>query len=205
MQEAYKPNPRIVDRAVALWIEMLRAPKYDNLGPNSPEGFGVVLSNTMASVLAHAAPKNNTPEVLARFGAELKGILLHGFTTTNLGRSYHHIPTYLSVDYEPDTCLAAAAERAGLKMEFPWKTSMAIDENSLSIVNGHSAPQEYHYPLSGDRWLVTRLRGEDMSKIIALVEGGVLTPELKAGVFAGAVACPQGGHEFEAELGAPNL
>lgn len=205
MQEAYKPNPRIVDRAVALWIEMLRAPKYDNLGPNSPEGFGVVLSNTMASVLAHAAPKNNTPEVLVRFGEELKKILLHGLTITSLGQPYHHTPTYLSVDYEPDTYLATAAKRAGLEMGFPWKTSMTLDGKSLSVTNGYGAPQEYHYPLSGDRWLVTRLCGEDVSKIIALIEGGVLTPELKAGVFAGAVACPQCGHEFEAELGAPSL
>lgn len=205
MQEAYKPNPRIVDRAVALWIEMLRAPKYDNLGPNSPEGFGVVLSNTMASVLAHAAPKNNTPEVLARFGAELKDILLHGLTITILDQAFHHIPTRLRFDCDPETGLATAAKRAGLKMEFPWKTSMALEENFLSVVNGYGAPQEYHYPLSGDRWLVTRLCGEDIPKIIALVESGVLTPELKAGVFAGVAACPQCGHEFEAELGAPSL
>ena len=37
MQEAYKPNPRIVDRAVALWIEMLRG---SSLLPLSKGGEG---------------------------------------------------------------------------------------------------------------------------------------------------------------------
>ena len=181
----YTPNERIVDRAVALWIEMLSAPKYDNLGENSPESRESTMQSVLASVLTSELPKNNTSEVLLRFGVELKKMLMAPteIKFTNY-RNEETITTqlynYLSVDYHPDVPLSAAAERAGLKMHFPWKTSMFLDEKYLYVSYGYGAPHVYHYPLSSDRWLVTALSGDDVGKIVALVEAGKLDLNLNA-------------------------
>ena len=70
-----------------------------------------------------------------------------------------------------DVFLRQAAERAGLKMEFPWKTTMHVENEYVCVSNGYGSAYVYHYPLSGDRWLATTLHGDDISKVIALVEG----------------------------------
>lgn len=178
----YQPNERIVDRAVALWMAMLANPKYDNLGSESRESPESQSANKMASVLAGMVPKNNTSEVLQRFGEELRKILLAPLEWESTWgaetKKYTTLFSRMSVDYHPDVPLATAAERAGLKMEFPWKTSMSLAEDHLSLCYGYGAPYLYHYPLSGDRWLVTTLCGDDITKVIELVEAGVLTPQL---------------------------
>lgn len=166
MYKEYEPNELIVDRAVQLWIQMLERPKYDNLGPDSQEPFDSRVHCTMASLMTHALPKNNTPEVLQRFGQELKQILMRDKVL------------YLSVDYHPDQHLATAAERAGLKMEFPWKTHMHLGTDYVALANGYGATSLYHYPLKPNGWLVASLAGQDIAKIISLVESGVLTPQL---------------------------
>lgn len=176
------PSPRIIQRAADIWVSLLSNPKYDNLGNDTQEEPISVLRNRMAGSLAEVMPRNNTPDVLARFAEELKKILSGPYEWESEwnGKKEKHIShfTSLSVDYGPDVALHEAAKKAGLEMEFPWKTSMWLNENSLSVSNGYAAPSYYHYPLKNDRWLVTRLRGEDISKIIALVEDGILTPEL---------------------------
>lgn len=178
----YKPNERIVERAVFLWMEMLERPKYDNFGADSPESPDSIRANTMASILAGALPKNNTPEVIQRFGEELRKILLAPLEwESEFGgkkKKYTTLFNHLSVDYHPDIPLRTAAERAGLQMEFPWKTTMNISEGHLSLGYGYGSPYVYHYPLTRDRWLVTTLCGDDIAKIISLVESGVLTPQL---------------------------
>lgn len=177
----YQPNERIVDRAVHLWVQMLGDPKYDNLGPNSLEPPDSFIANKMAAAISSQLPRNNTPEVLARFGAELKKLLM-GPTKwkSDYGGEYEQTIDYLGVDYQPDRALALAAERAGLVMKFPWKTTMHLRGDTLSVSCGYGAAHVYHYPLTNDRWLVTTLYGDDMPKIIALVEGGVLGCDLAA-------------------------
>lgn len=179
----YKPNPRIVVRAAELWVQMLSNPKYDNLGKNSNEPPDSLLANTVASVLASKLPKNNTTEVLAHFGEELKTLLSGPIEWESEfgGKREKHTTLFrdLGVDYHPDIPLQKAAERSGLKIEFPWKTHMWLNEDSLSLRYGYGAVAVYHYPISGNRWLVTTLNGSDIEKIIALVESGVLTTDLK--------------------------
>lgn len=179
----YTPNPRIVARAAYLWIQMLSSPKYDNLGERSPEPLDSQVKNMMASRLTEMLPKNNTPEVHERFGAELQKILMGPFewksNWNNVEETHTSILRSLHVDYHPDVALAEAAKRAGLTMEFPWKTDMWLDETFLSVSYGYGAPRVYHYPLSRDRWLVARLSGEDVAKIISLIEGDVLTVDLE--------------------------
>lgn len=168
----YKPNPRIIDRAVQWWIQALSAPKYDNLGDDSRESFKSQVTNRFAGALAAKLPKNNTPDVLEKFGQALRAVLMtpkeNGYT-----------PNYLSVDYGPDEHLSEAATAAGLKMQFPWKTHMFLADDYFSVSCGYAAPDDYHYPLSEDRWLVVKLSGKDIPKIIALVEAGIIDTDLK--------------------------
>ena len=179
----YKPNPRIVNRAVELWVEMLAAPNYDN-GDNSFAG-------AVTQMLVSKIKANNTPEVLVKFADELRAILSGphkwlSYPTHYAGQpkptappvEYETLFNSLHVDYAPDIPLADAAKRAGLEMEFPWKTNMYLNEDYLSLTRGYGGALEYHYPLTDNRWLVTHLYGEDIGKIIALVEDGTLTLEL---------------------------
>jgi hypothetical protein len=150
-REEYIPNERIVDRAVSLWVGALHKPNYNNGG--GAESF-------MASALASMLPKNNDEETLARFGVELKKLLMEGEVKQyGGGDPYTHHATYLSVDYGPDGTLRAAADAAGLKMEFPWKTSMHLWTGYVQFSMGYGNRGLYHYPLSGGKWLLTTLAG----------------------------------------------
>lgn len=169
------PNPIIIDRAVEVWKQMLASPKYDNLGDNSPEPPTVIASNRMSGFLTATLPKNNDTETLNRFGDALRHILLNDGVVVE---KKDYLPSYLSVDYGPDGTLQDAAKAAGLEMEFPWKTTMHFDENKVSVSMGYGAPYESHYPLKNGEWLVAKLEGKDIHKIIALVESGVLTKDL---------------------------
>lgn len=168
----YVPNPIIVDRAVSLWIDALRKPKFDN-GDPSPSGL-------LASGLAKMIPSNATEELLTAFGRQLRIKMMDGYDWKwTDGTIHRHDPVnYLSVDYRPDPSLAQAAEEVGLKTEFPWKTNMSLSENYVAFAIGYGAEPEYHYPLAGGQWLVTKLHGADMAKIIALVESGKISTQL---------------------------
>jgi len=167
MYKSYKPNEKIVDRAVEIWKRLLRNPKYDNLGKDMRDcTFEDAMPNLMASVLTAKLPSNATPEVLDKFGKALKRRLL----TTD--EKYGFYIASLHVDYDPDRTLRDAADEVGLKMQFPWKTNMHIHESCVAVGDGYAAPFVYHYPLSNNRWLMTTLYGTDIDKVIKLVEEG---------------------------------
>lgn len=163
--QPYTPNERIIDRAVALWKRALAAPVYCNERPNA-----ATLPNVMAGMLASMTPKNNTRDVLDKFGAALKEQLMRECGGLS-DPGYHYYHRHLDVDYGPDQLLRDAAAAAGLSMDFPWKTHMNINHDCLSFSMGYGAPNVYHYPLDNDRWLVTCLCGADMRKVIDQVEG----------------------------------
>lgn len=174
----YVPNERIVDRACALWVAMLRNPKYDN----GDKSFGGLMTQMLASRL-----KGGEPDAIDRFGVELKKILMapleweaKAYRDGDKPTKYTTLFNHLSVDYGPDIPLKEAALRAGLSMEFPWKTTMTLAADYLSLGYGYGAPYVYHYPLSGDRWLETTLSGRDIDKIVALIEDGILSLDLSA-------------------------
>lgn len=156
----YIPNERVVDRAVELWIKALRNPVYNNGGG---------LASFVASAIAHTLDKNNTDEVLQKFGAELKKLLMSGTVREYRDGSTHTFyPTTLNVDYGPNATLSEAAEAAGLKMQFPWKTDMWLNSNGLSFSSGYGASSIRHYPTPMGHWVVTTLAGsvEDVRKLV---------------------------------------
>lgn len=52
----------------------------------------------------------------------------------------------LRCDYGPDIKLSAAAEKAGIdRNKFPWKTSMYIDYDIISVSDGYGAGREVIY------------------------------------------------------------
>jgi len=166
----YKPNGRIVDRAVELWMGFLSDPQYEN-GDRGQ-------ASVMAGQMAQMTPKNNTPDKLRRFADELRVLLMNPGAENGLSE---YDAMILHSDYGPSVALEMAALRSGLKMLFPWKTSLCIYEDHLSVRAGYGADHVFHYPLKDGRWLVARLEGEDVAKVVALVEAGVITPELEPG------------------------
>lgn len=155
----YKPNELIIDRAVAIWKKILSNPMYKNTSPGDSD-----LSSAFAGMMVDMLPKNNTPDILDLFGVHLKNCLM------NKGE-YGYV-NYLRVDYDPDQYLSGAAKEAGLKMNFPWKTSMFLKNDYVSISYGYGAPRMNHCPLENDKWLVTSLSGDDMKKVIEKANGG---------------------------------
>ena len=81
-----------------------------------------------------------------------------------------HYENNLHVDYGPDMLLSQAAEEAGLKMEFPWKTNMWLHNDCVAVRNGYAAPVQYHYPLDEDsqQWCVTTMSGTDGDRQLLL-------------------------------------
>jgi len=164
---SYTPRERIIDRVVHLWIGALRAPKYDN-GDRTG-------GSALAAGLTARMPKNNDEETLARFGDELKARLMKPFTfKPYIDAQRTAWVTELRVDYDPCQPLADAASAAGLKMAFPWKTSMYFDENYVQFIEGYGAEGVNHYPAAYDEWVVTTLRGseKDIAALVAFVETG---------------------------------
>jgi hypothetical protein len=149
----YVANERIIDKAVEIWKGLLKNPKFDN-GDNTPTGG-------MASIMAKMIPGNADDENLEAFGKYLKESLME-----------EKYGGYLSVDYGPCEKLNSAAEKAGLKVQFPWKTNMNIWSDWLYLSYGYGAESVYYYPLPDGKWLVTKLSGSDIEKVKEYVLGG---------------------------------
>jgi len=152
MYKEYEPNEKICKRMSQVWRKMLEAPKYDNGDETDNGGIAAMLGSMQA--------KNNTPEVLVKFEEELFNLLMTKslkYTADDEGR----YPDYLDVDYHPCQTLTDAADKAGLKMEFPWKTTSRISADYISVSAGYGARSTYHYPLEDGSWLLTTLCGDD--------------------------------------------
>ena len=148
---------RIINRVVKIWIDLLKDPKYDN-GDKSFSGF-------MASSMADKISKNNNKEILEKFGKELKKILCD----KNIE---DYKKTYLNVDYHPCEVLSDAANKAGLKMKFPWKTNISYEDDYVRTSIGYQSETTYHYPIENNKWLITTLCGSEIDKVIEYVNGG---------------------------------
>jgi hypothetical protein len=162
MRTEYKPNEAVIDKAISIWKKILLKPKYDNGDDASP----------IAGMLASLTPNNANDQNLESFGKELK-ILLMNSDKEHEGKYntiYYH--TSIDVDYHPCKILQIASEKAELKLEFPWKTSMYLYNDKLSFSYGYSAGHIHYYLLKNGKWLVTSLTGDDIEKIKEYVTEG---------------------------------
>lgn len=183
--EREKVSDVIIERAVELWCRALRNPKFNN-GDNSEAGF---FTAGLAYMTADtAAGETEVDKAIERFREALvtnmKFLRDHDGEPTGRQNEYGRPETYyfdacLSTDYHPDENLRRAADQAGIPHKlFSWKSSVNVyDPAAVCAKFGYAAPDFYHYPLSGGRWLITQLRGRDMPLIIKAVEEGRL-PEL---------------------------
>ena len=156
---------RIIARAVDLWCVKLTNPTFDN-GDNTPTGaFGSHLAEINIDMELKSEPQ--LAEKIEVFRKDLtvrvKADIKAG------GRQYR----YLDTDYAPNDLLSDSARIAGISGAFfSVKSSVSINPDSVCSSFGYQGERLYHYPLKDDRWLVTSLYGEDISKIIAQIEAG---------------------------------
>ncbi|MBD8689345.1 MULTISPECIES: hypothetical protein [unclassified Rhizobium] len=186
MARVTQPVPDIlIERAVELWCRALRNPRFEN-GDNSEGGFFTAGFAAMNSDAA-AAKVTEFDDAVERFRgilvAKLKYARDHDGEPTGeqgqYGPKTYYFDGCLRTDYHPEKDLSEAATEAGIPHKlFSWKSSVNLyDPGSVCASFGYGAPAVYHYPLSGNRWLICKLRGEDMALIIKAVEEGRL-PEL---------------------------
>lgn len=157
-----KVSSAIIDKAVDLWCKKLMDPVFDN-GDKSDHGF---LSMALATINIETAKTKiqNMAERIEVFKTALRDELLRVRDNPKDGE---YFSPWLDVDYHPCQLLADAAEKAGIpKSQFSCKSSVAMFSDCVQVSFGYAATHIYYYPLPDGRWLITSLRGKDITKII---------------------------------------
>ena len=118
--------PANIAAAVNWWKNTLASPKMDN-GDSQMDLFMALLGSSLT--------RGNTEEAIAKFCEELSKLLCE---ESKNGRDTFH----LDVDYGPGEYLYDAAEKAGVRLQFPCKTNMQITPQKVSVSYGYCAPWE---------------------------------------------------------------
>lgn len=174
---------RIIEYAVAIWCDMLKAPRFDN-GDNSAHG---IIAQGLAGMNAEKpAADPDLHDKIETFRAllvtRLKFLRDHDGERTGVVMPHGHhechwLPHNLSCDYGPDRLLAEIAEAAGISYSlFSWKTHVDMDLDNVCVSPGYTAPYIRHYILDDHRWFVCRLTGEDVPAILDHVRNGGTMP-----------------------------
>jgi hypothetical protein len=161
----YVPNLRVCEKIADVWTKLIANPEYDNGDPSS--------TGLMCRDLAEKSTKKLSKEQLEKFRESLVKVLM--------GKNKYGGRVFsLCVDYGPDENLSVAAKEAGMDVNgpsiigFPWKTKCFIGDSKFSISIGYGQPSTHYYPLKDGKWLLTKLEGDDIQKIIKFVEDGIL-------------------------------
>ena len=150
---------KIIHRAVELWCRKLLEPVFDN-GDDSFNGF---ISKSLATFNIETAINEvaNLQSNINKFKKVLTANLI------KLRDSNEYIHPFLDVDYGPCKILTDAANEAGIPYElFSIKSSVYMGEDHVRVSFGYGGEFVNHYPIDGDKWLITTLTGSDLSKII---------------------------------------
>lgn len=178
------PTPDVmIDRAVELWCRKLRAPAEKNNGDSSSNGgmaFALAIINADADRKKINDIDGRVDDFKSILSKKMKFARDHAGEPT--GRTLSYGPEHyreisgLDSDYSPDIELSAAANEANVPLSaFPWKSHMNIYSDHVYAAFGYAVEGRCHYPLANGRWLITSLRGGDITKIIEAVEAGQLT------------------------------
>ncbi len=120
--------PEYVKVAANWWANIIVNPKFDNGDDSNADGMAFLLTmmvNSKSSI---------SKEQIDIFRKELADIIVEQMKSSRNGECN------LDVDYEPDMLLHEAAHKAGIDdMGFPWKTSMVISKDKVSVSVGYAA------------------------------------------------------------------
>ena len=124
------------DAAALWWVAVLTNPKLDNGTQGEP----------MMDALIAMAEEGPHPiaEELAEFGGILARMLNEQLDDDGDRYMIEHYGIGLSVDYHPDSMLSQAADEAGLRLhmgQWPWKTSMRVKSDEVTVWYGYSATE----------------------------------------------------------------
>lgn len=179
--EDYKPNEIIIDKACELWVNMISNPRFNALGKKENRVQGDDPNGSMAMAQGIAAETASrievSPESFDNFAATLKALLMSKTSFDNERKEIIFADdgwyqTSLGVDYHPEMVLSQAAKQEKIPHElFPWKTNMYLSGEYISLSYGYGAEPLYYYPFD-DKWLITTLRGTEISKVIEYIKGG---------------------------------
>lgn len=115
------------NKAAKWWADQLRGhAKLDN-GDNSETGF---FGMALGMILQEREKSKQSTEQMDKFEKELADALIRDNTSC------------FGVDYHPDYILELAAENAGLPLgmtTLPWKTTMWIDGDKVTVRCGYGA------------------------------------------------------------------
>ena len=121
-------NINTAQRAAKWWANQLRGNATLDNGEHSPSG---IMTMGLAAHLQKIEKQKQTPELIDKFELEL---------TKALTDAEHF--WCVGVDYHPDMLLQEAADKAGLPLgmtSLPWKTTMWIKDDKISVSCGYGA------------------------------------------------------------------
>lgn len=118
--------------AAKWWADKLR-----EVGPGNFDNGDSSSTGSMAMLLATmlAMDSQSSAEAINLFEERLANVIKEEV------ESYESM--ILSVDYHPDYILGCLAQETGVSCNgFPWKTTMWIEKNKVSVKAGYAAPRE---------------------------------------------------------------
>ena len=123
------------EAAAMWWASVLRDPKLDN-------GDGNPLTAVLTAMTKDGRPEPAT-DVLDQFKANLIERLNESLNAADDYTTRYGID--LSVDYHPDSVLLDCADKAGFRggmTDWPWKTTMFVKPEEVSVSYGYRASYE---------------------------------------------------------------
>jgi hypothetical protein len=114
-------------KAAHWWADQLRNKATLDNGDKSRAG---AMTQALAELLQEKETAGITPEQISKFETILTAKLL----------LEDHRYFYFGVDYGPDRILAESAQQAGINpgmTVFPWKTTMSISDNVITVSCGY--------------------------------------------------------------------
>ena len=177
----------IIERAAHIWAESLRNfPSHQNGDESLQGGMTVVLAT-----LSAARSRDGVNDLDGRIdtfetklveklkflrehdGEETGGVLYKGHPGEQ--PEHYRFPHHIGCDYDPDAVLSEIAAAAEIPANlFSWKSEVWMGTDHVSESFGRGTEDTYHYPVVlGDgkiKWLICKLRGSDMTKVIAIAK-----------------------------------
>lgn len=159
---------RIIDRAVEIWKRALSNPVHDNLSESEKRDSGNFFMLAMNELQTKQACEN-VPD-FEKLLPVLRRKIIEAIEEKTA--RYPDARTFLTlyVDYGADRILSESASEAAVKVMWPIKTNMHIEDGRVSFSMGYGRPEVYHYPLAEGHWLICQLSGEDIKKLTTLTK-----------------------------------